>query len=55
MDEDCLLLSVYSPVENLVTDDQLPVVVWVHGGSLVSGCGMYPFYGPDKMMMVNSI
>merc|ERR1712179_733462 len=47
MSEDCLLLSVYSPVESSKTEESLPVVVWIHGGSLVSGCGMYPMYGPD--------
>ena len=54
MDEDCLLLSIYSPPDHSATEEKLPVVVWIHGGSLVTGCGMFPFYGPDRIMKVQN-
>jgi len=48
MSEDCLGLNVYVPTETLdqawVGDvEKLPVMVWIHGGSLDSGAGsLYP-------------
>merc|ERR1711970_1379419 len=37
--EDCLGLNVYTPA----FDENLPVMVWIHGGSLTNGAGsMYP-------------
>ena len=37
--EDCLGLNVYTPS----LDENLPVMVWIHGGSLMTGSGsMYP-------------
>merc|ERR1711990_903444 len=37
--EDCLGLNVYTPS----LDEKLPVMVWIHGGSLMTGSGsMYP-------------
>merc|ERR1711959_513573 len=39
MSEDCLGLNVYAPT----MDKKLPVMVWIHGGGLMSGAGsMYP-------------
>ena len=39
--EDCLTLNVYTPglkkVKNQDKDDSLPVMVWIHGGALVTG------------------
>ena len=41
MDEDCLLLNVWTRAKN--EEDQLPVMVWIHGGGLVIGQGStYP-------------
>nr|XP_021518615.1 liver carboxylesterase 1-like isoform X2 [Meriones unguiculatus] len=34
--EDCLYLNIYSPTD-LTSNDRLPVMVWVHGGGLLSG------------------
>lgn len=46
MDEDCLVLNVYSPLSvNLTSDSsenpsqQLPVLVYIHGGAFVYGRG----------------
>ena len=44
-DEDCLRLSITRPAE-MVPDEHLPVVVWVHGGSYVTGAGDLPIYDP---------
>ena len=41
MDEDCLLLNVWTRAEH--QEDSLPVMVWVHGGGLLTGQGAaYP-------------
>lgn len=44
-DEDCLRLSITLPA-NYQTDENLPVIVWVHGGSYVSGAGDLAIYDP---------
>jgi para-nitrobenzyl esterase len=36
--EDCLFLNLYTPA--ITPKSKLPVVVWVHGGSLTNGSGM---------------
>ena len=41
MDEDCLTLNVWTRAEHV--GDRLPVMVWIHGGSLITGSGdFYP-------------
>ena len=41
MSEDCLLLNVHTRAES--EEDALPVMVWIHGGALVTGSGSeYP-------------
>ena len=37
MSEDCLYLNIYTPAKTAA--DQLPVMVWVHGGALTAGAG----------------
>ncbi len=37
MDEDCLHLNIWSRAKS--ADDKLPVMVWIHGGALVTGEG----------------
>ncbi|GAB3322150.1 carboxylesterase family protein [Geodermatophilus aquaeductus] len=48
-DEDCLRLSVTVP-EGAGPGDRLPVMVWVHGGSYVSGAGDAPAYDPAALV-----
>ena len=45
--EDCLYLNVWTPTLN--TDAQLPVMVWVHGGSNKSGWSFEPNYRGDVL------
>ena len=44
--EDCLYINVFKPVE---TDGKLPVMVWIHGGSFISGAGGDPLYDGSKL------
>lgn len=41
MSEDCLYLNVWAPAG---AEDKLPVMVWIHGGSLVEGAGSHAAY-----------
>jgi para-nitrobenzyl esterase len=43
-DEDCLNLNVTTPVGK---HRKLPVIVWIHGGSMMFGMG--DLYGPDRL------
>ncbi|WP_448663682.1 carboxylesterase/lipase family protein [Sphingomonas sp. CJ20] len=45
MDEDCLTLNIWAPR----TAAKLPVVVWIHGGALVSGYGHAAMYDGARM------
>ncbi len=40
--EDCLYLNVWSPAHN--PSQKLPVMVWIHGGSFVTGAGSLSVY-----------
>ena len=54
--EDCLLLNVYVPetaFDN--TDDKLPVMFWIHGGSLTAGSNKYSSSGPKHLVEKNVI
>lgn len=48
-DEDCLRLSVTTPADR-GPDERLPVLVWIHGGSYVTGTGDLPFYDPARLV-----
>lgn len=37
--EDCLYLNVWSPAES---NESLPVMVWIHGGTFITGAGSQP-------------
>ncbi|GAC1400865.1 MAG: carboxylesterase/lipase family protein [Ktedonobacteraceae bacterium] len=41
MNEDCLTLNIWSPRAD---DARRPVMVWIHGGSFVTGSGSTPWY-----------
>lgn len=48
--EDCHRLSITMPVD-VDVDERLPVMVWVHGGSYVSGAGDAPLYDPRSLVV----
>jgi para-nitrobenzyl esterase len=48
-EEDCLRLSVTLPTD-LQPEESLPVIVWVHGGSYVTGAGDVPLYDPVALV-----
>ncbi|MCC3158206.1 carboxylesterase family protein [Hymenobacter sp. 15J16-1T3B] len=48
-DEDCLRLTVTAPAD-AEPAARLPVIVWIHGGSYVSGAGDLPFYDPARLV-----
>jgi para-nitrobenzyl esterase len=50
--EDCLSLNVYRPAE-LDPSERLPVMLWIHGGSFVSGAGS--IYDPQRLVAENQI
>ena len=44
--EDCLTVNVFRPFE---VNSQLPVMVWIHGGSFVTGAGGDPLYDGSRL------
>lgn len=46
--EDCLMLNVYLPLEK--SSENLPVMVWIHGGAFVTGDSSPDSYAPDLLM-----
>ncbi|MFT4030381.1 MAG: carboxylesterase family protein [Protaetiibacter sp.] len=48
-DEDCQNLSITLPADARPGDD-LPVMVWVHGGSYVMGAGDAPLHDPARLV-----
>ncbi|MBK1786034.1 carboxylesterase family protein [Prauserella cavernicola] len=49
-DEHCQRLSVTVPAD-LADDEQLPVLVWIHGGSYVTGAGDLAVYDPRALVV----
>jgi para-nitrobenzyl esterase len=49
--EDCLTLNVWTPASlgAAPTDHGLPVMVWIHGGGLVSGSGAAPIFAGTSL------
>lgn len=45
--EDSLYLNIWAPKEKEATP--LPVMVWIHGGSFVSGSGSQPMYDGTQL------
>ena len=48
--EDCLFLNIYVPQKALENELKLPVMIWIHGGSLTVGSGKFDSYGPHSFM-----
>jgi para-nitrobenzyl esterase len=46
-DEDCLYLNVWSPAKS--SQERLPVMVWIHGGSFESGAGSMAVYSGQNL------
>ena len=51
--EDCLYLNVWTPTLN--REAELPVVVWIHGGSNESGWAYEPDYRGNQLAQVNVV
>ncbi len=47
--EDCLRLSI-TLLDGLAEDERLPVLVWIHGGSYVTGGGDLHVYDPARLV-----
>jgi para-nitrobenzyl esterase len=50
--EDCLTCTIWAP---LPLDRPRPVLVWLHGGALVSGSGSHPWYDGANLARENDI
>jgi para-nitrobenzyl esterase len=50
--EDCLFLNIYAP-SHPVADSHRPVMVWIHGGALITGTGAS--YDPSDLVAANGI
>ena len=48
MSEDCLYLNIWRP-EGTTAEDKLPVLVYVHGGSLMTGSSWFESYDGENM------
>jgi para-nitrobenzyl esterase len=53
MSEDCLYLNVWSP--ELKPAQPAPVMVWIHGGSFMTGAGSQPTYDGTRLAMRNVV
>src|SRR6266702_7409985 len=50
--EDCLTLNIFRPFE---TEDPLPVMIWIHGGSFVAGTAGDPLFDGSKLAQAGVI
>lgn len=50
--EDCLFLNIYVP-SDVTSDEQLPVMVWIHGGAFLYGQGM--FYNASSLASIGNV
>lgn len=49
-DEDCLFLHIYIPEKAILNEETFPVMVFIHGGGLLTGEAFYDQYGPHYFM-----
>jgi len=52
MSEDCLTLNIWSPSAD---DARRPVMVWIHGGSFVTGSGSTPWYNGTSFATLGDV
>ena len=48
--EDCLMLNIYVPEIVFTNETILPVMFFIHGGSLILGSNNFDLYGPQNFM-----
>lgn len=53
--EECLALSVYTPVEPTDTTTKKPVMVWIHGGAFIGGSGHAPLFDGTRLAALGDI
>jgi para-nitrobenzyl esterase len=46
-DEDCLYLNIWTP--SISADDNMPVMVWIHGGGFLNGSGSFNEYSGAEL------
>ncbi|MEM1148200.1 MAG: carboxylesterase family protein [Pseudomonadota bacterium] len=51
--EDCLYLNVWAPADSAGAD--LPVMVWIHGGALITGSGANPMFNGEALARKNVV
>ena len=54
-EEDCLFLNIYVLKAALSQDELQPVMVWIHGGSLIHGSNRFDEQGPQDYMDRNVV
>ena len=52
MAEDCLFLNIWSPAAD---EKKRPVMVYIHGGSFVKGCGSDPEYDGENLVRAGDV
>ncbi|XP_071439111.1 esterase E4-like [Hetaerina americana] len=54
--DDCLFLNVFTPKIPIGKDENdMPVMVWIHGGLFIQGSGGSELYGPDYFLDENIV